>query len=150
MKDFDPTKENEHNNFVATRKRIPKPEKETHLERVVRYWLNARAADYDNGWRGVYKDLAYGGCESGMVGKLIYYHDTVKFYKRHQVEIDALFAEMIADSGTTPAELFGTRWDASDPLARDTQNQNLLAWFGFEETARRIAERNDEGKEGRS
>ena len=36
------------------------------------------------------------------------------------------------------AELFGERWDVDDPLATDVYNQNLLAWFGFEETLRNI------------
>ena len=38
-----------------------------------------------------------------------------------------------------PSELLSDRWDIEDPLAQDTHNQNLLAWFGFEETLRAIA-----------
>lgn len=123
-------------------KRIPKPEQESKLERVVRYWLNNQGADYDDGWRGAYKDLAHGGCSTGVVGKLIYYADTVRFYKKHQAEIDALLKENLDSTGLSIAELFGDRWDKDDPLARDHFNQNLLAWFGFEETARRIADAN--------
>ena len=37
-----------------------------------------------------------------------------------------------------PSELFGDKWDKEDPLAQTTCNQNLLAWFGFEETLRNI------------
>ncbi len=37
-------------------------------------------------------------------------------------------------------ELFGKKWDAEDPLATDDFNQNLLAWFGFEETLRNLAQ----------
>ena len=113
---------------------------------MVRYWLNNQGRDYEDGWRGAYKDLEYGGCQSGIVGKLIYYTDTVKFYKRHRAEIDALLREMVAETGEQPAKLFGEKWDAEDPLAREQFNMNLLAWFGFEETARRIAEAN--GYEG--
>jgi hypothetical protein len=120
-------------------KRLPKPQQETKLERVVRYWLNSRAADYENGWKGVYRDLERGGCASGLVGKLIYYADTVKFYKRHHAEIDALLQESLASCGGSISDLFGTRWDDTDPLAHEESNQNLLAWFGFEETARKIA-----------
>lgn len=124
-------------------KRIPKPESETKLERVVRYWLNNRAADYGDGWRGAYKDLEYGGCESGIVDKLIYYTDTVRFYRKHQSEIDSMLKEFLSDLGAEgPQGLFGDKWDTDDPLAREDSNQNLLAWFGFEETARRIAESN--------
>lgn len=125
---------------MTTSKKIAKPTSETKLQRVVRVWLNNTGMDYQNGWRGAYKDLEYGGCQSGMVSKLIYYHDTVRFYKRHQSEIDALLKNSFEESGVAdPSDLFGDKWDTTDPLARDTSNQNLLAWFGFEETARQIA-----------
>lgn len=128
-------------------KRIKKPETETKLERVVRYWLNSRAADYGDGWQGAYKDLEYGGCQSGMVGKLIYYTDTVRFYKKHHEEINSMLKDFMQDMGADgPQGLFGEKWDKDDPLAQDTLNQNLLAWFGFEETARRVAQAN--GYEG--
>ena len=29
-------------------------------------------------------------------------------------------------------------WDEEDPLGRESTNQTLLAWFGFEETLRKI------------
>ena len=126
-----------------TSKRIPKPESETKLERVVRVWLNNHGRDYDNGWRGAYKDLEYGGCASGLVGKLIYYTDTLRFYRRHREEINALLRDALSNIGDTAmGSVFGDKWDAEDPLAADTQNQNLLAWFGFEETARRVAQEN--------
>ena len=38
----------------------------------------------------------------------------------------------------SPKDLFGDKWDDGDPFARDVLNQNLLAWFGFEETMRNI------------
>ncbi len=127
---------------MRSKERIPKPENETKLGRAVRYWLNSKGRDYDNGWRGAYKDLEYGGCQSGMVGKLIYYHDTVRFYKRHQEEIDGLLHDLLTETGESIEALFGDKWEKEDPLGRGSLNQNLLAWFGFEETARRIAEAN--------
>ena len=75
-----------------------------------------------------------------MVTHLIYYTDTVRFYRRHAREIDAMLTELLDDCSGTVTDLF-REWDTSDPLARDTHNQNLLAWFGFEETARRVYER---------
>jgi len=73
------------------------------------------------------------------VGELIYYHDTLAFYKKYQTEISEILCEFMDDMGSgSPAALFGDLWDKSDPLADDTQNQNLLAWFGFEETANRL------------
>lgn len=103
----------------------------TALERNVARWINARASE-DNG-----QALSH-GCSSGIVGHLIYYKDTLAFYRKHKAEINALLAHMI-DNGVleSPADLNG--WDKSDPLAQDTNNQNLLAWFGFEETAHNLA-----------
>ena len=85
-------------------------------------------------------NLMYGGCQSGMEGSLIYYHDTLRFYKTFENEIQELLKEMFDQTGyTSPAELFGKNWDKEDIFAKDTANQNLLAWFGFEETVRKIA-----------
>jgi hypothetical protein len=47
--------------------------------------------------------------------------------------------EALDNFGGAPSELFGDKWDKNDPLALDTQNQNLLAWFGFEEMAFKLA-----------
>jgi hypothetical protein len=127
---------------MKSNKRIPKPESETRLQRVVRYWLNSKSRDYENGWRGAYKALEYGGGQSGMIRELIYFRDTVRFYRRHQEEIDGLLKESLDETGQGIAELFGNKWDKDDPLARDQLNQNLLAWFGFEETANRIVRAN--------
>lgn len=119
----------------------PKLTPKTKLEKAVAAWINDQARDYDNDITGPLKDLFYGGCQSGIVGSLIYYTDTLKFYRKHRTEIDALLAEICDSNGESPAALFGKKWDKSDPLARETQNQNLLAWFGFEETAHRLADR---------
>ena len=117
---------------------------ESPLEKAVQRWINSTVQDggYNSGVEGVLKDLFYGGCESGMVGHLTYYADTCKFYKRHQKEIDGMLCELMADCGVDgPSGLFKEKWDKDDPLARDTLNQNLLAWFGFEETARKLADK---------
>ena len=37
-------------------------------------------------------------------------------------------------------EIFGDKFDKEDPLVLDITNKNLLAWFGFEETASQIYE----------
>jgi hypothetical protein len=125
-------------------KKLAKPENETRLEQAVRLWLNDKGRDYDNGWRGALKDLQYGGCSSGIVSGLIYYSDTVKFYRQNREEIVALLVEAFEKSGFyDPAKLFGDKWDEKDPLAFDDTNQNLLAWFGFEETASRIEGREE-------
>lgn len=86
------------------------------------------------------RDVQYGGCQAGTVGELVYYTDTLAFYKKYRKEITSLLREMMSDTGSkSPAGLFGKNWDDEDPLAQDTHNQNLLAWFGFEETLNRVA-----------
>lgn len=87
----------------------------------------------------IFKDVLYHGCRSGMVGFLIYYSDTVRFYKQYREEIDSLLYKTMEETGLhSPAELFGNQWDKEDPLGREMYNQNLLAWFGFEETLRKL------------
>jgi hypothetical protein len=98
-------------------------------------------SDYDS-IENYINDLFNSGCQSGMVGELIYYADTLKFYKKYKVEIQALLKDLLDDCGLkSPVELFGDKWDQDDIFATDTLNQNLLAWFGFEETARILADR---------
>jgi hypothetical protein len=114
----------------------------TKLERAAQKIINNHAADYDNGVEGFMRDLNYGGCQSGMVGELVYYHDTLKFYKTHKTEINGILKESMSESGIKdPSDMFGDKWDSDDPLALDTMNQNLLAWFGFEVTAQNLANR---------
>jgi hypothetical protein len=71
------------------------------------------------------KDLLNHGCQSGMVSGLIYYTDTKAFYIEHIDEIDELREEMENETG--------------EPLKIGMPSYNWLAWFGYEETARKIA-----------
>lgn len=87
------------------------------------------------------KGVLQHGCVSGWVTELIYYNDTVAFYNKYKKEINELLKDLMDGTGIySPAELFGNRWDDEDPLAQEENNQNLLAWFGFEETVRKIAD----------
>lgn len=108
----------------------------TKLERAVAKWLRSQGRDYDDGIKGAARDLFHGGCASGVVSDLIYYTDTVKFYKRHADEIDGLIKTFCDDTGCTLNDLNG--WDDTDPLGREIYNRNVLAWFGFEQTARNL------------
>ena len=103
------------------------------LKREVRQWVEN---EFKNEYFNCIDDLLQYGCQSGMVSGLIYYDDTVKFYKRHKREIQSLLQELLADTGLSIGELFGDKWDENDIFAEETSNQNLLAWFGFEKTAR--------------
>lgn len=119
-------------------KRLRAQNNETKLEKATRLIVNYHLSGYnDPPLEGFVNDLQHGGCGSGMIGELIYYHDTVKFYLKHRDDINKLLQENLDNYGTGASmdALFGDKWDASDPLALDTLNQSLLAWFGFETTA---------------
>lgn len=89
----------------------------------------------------IFKDVLYYGCQSGTVGFLIWYTQTTAFYQQHRSEINDLLYNVMSETGLySLPELFGKRWDTEDPLATDDFNQNLLAWFGFEETLRHLAQ----------
>lgn len=78
-------------------------------------------------------------CIGGGVKKLIYYSDTINFYKTYQDEINSLLADDFLSIGTRDmVQLFGDSWDEKDPLALEENNRNLLAWYGYEEIARRL------------
>jgi hypothetical protein len=118
-------------------------EPETALERHVARWLRSQARDsYDGAIRAVARDVLHGGCASGTVGHLIYTRDCVRFYKTHRAQILRTLQDMLDDmDSTSPAELFGDKWDGSDHFAQEDANQNLLAWFGFEEACRALVSR---------
>lgn len=73
-----------------------------------------------------FSDLSH-GCESGIVGELIYYSDTHPFAQKHIEDILNMMGDIEEETG--------------EPLhiPTDTDKLNWLAWFGFEEEARRLA-----------
>lgn len=94
--------------------------------------------EYDNK-NAIFTDVLHYGCQSGIVGSLIYYSDTTAYYKRYKNEINELLYQTMSECGIyAPNELFRDKWDSEDPLCNEITNQNLLAWFGFEETLRNI------------
>ena len=106
-------------------------------KRVCNYVIG-RWSDY-NDKKYIFTDVLHNGCRSGVVSELIYYYDTVRFYKQYRQEINEMLYNIMNETGLyAPSELFGDKWDKEDPLAQDDFNQNLLAWFGFEETLRNI------------
>lgn len=111
---------------------------ETGLQKAAAAWIVRRMDDYESGAEGVLKDLFYGGCVSGMVGELVYYADTAKFYEKHKEDIWALAIEQAEEFGNSNA--FDFLKGLNLPAPGDyMQVANNLAWFGFEEAARQIA-----------
>ncbi len=123
-----------------TKSNITKIKQETEskiTKRVCNYVLD-KWNDYDDK-KHIFTDVLHYGCQSGTVGFLIYCCDTVRFYKQHKQEVDTLLYEIMEQTGIySMKELFGDKWDKEDPLGNDVYNQNLLAWFGFEETLRNV------------
>lgn len=124
-----------------TRKNVEKLRKESQnklFKNVCSYVIDEWKNYEDK--KNIFFDVLKHGCQSGIVTSLIYYSDTVCFYKRYRQKINALMYELMDGTGLyAPSELFGDKWDKEDPLAQNTFNQNLLAWFGFEETLREVA-----------
>ena len=104
------------------------------VSRVCRYIINNW--DYYDDKKNIFLDIMNDGCKSGACRDLIYYGQTKRFYETYKHEINELLYKSDCDN---LADLFGSDWDIHDPLALDEDNQNLLAWFGFEETITNIA-----------
>lgn len=111
----------------------------TALERAVIDNIIYRFSEYKD--ISVYiNEILYYGCESGCVGNLVYYHDTLAFYEKHKDEINSLLYERLQDIGEYDLSKAFRNWEKEDPLAIDIHNQNLLAWFGFEECLFRLSQ----------
>jgi hypothetical protein len=109
---------------------------ETELERAVARIAGKRESE------DFVKDVLSGGCVNGTVGELIYTADCVAFYRKHKKDIQKLVTELMSDCGIDSMKgLFGDNFDAEDPFCEEDENQNLLAWFGFEEALRTLAYR---------
>lgn len=109
---------------------------ETDLERAVAEMAGERESE------DFVKDVLSGGCANGTVGELIYYEDTVAFYQKHKKDIQKLVTELMDDCGEDSMKgLFGDKFEAEDPFCEGDENQNLLAWFGFEEALKTLADR---------
>ncbi len=94
------------------------------LEKEVAH--EALSSETPEGIQSFFSDLSQHGCISGMVSSLIYYHDTEAFFDKYYEEIIWLKSEYEESMG--------------QPMEIAHQVKNYLAWFAFEETARKIAE----------
>lgn len=77
------------------------------------------------------------GCGSGVVSSMIYYSDTLAFFKRYKKDILKLLKEVCNEYGCSTLELLRD-FDADDIFCEDTHNRNLLAWFAYEEINNRL------------
>jgi len=114
---------------------------ENDLEKFVFNWLNEKATDYDSGIKGVLEDLFHGGCASGFVSDLIYYSDTIAFYRDHKDDIWDLAIEQAEEVGHKNVFEMLAILNGTENVGGTDQFENLMAWYAFEETARRLADR---------
>jgi hypothetical protein len=72
------------------------------------------------------------GCVSGIVGSLMYYYQTEDFFNRHKDAINNLAHELSEEIYGNPFEIYHN--------LNGGCSKNNMAWFGFEEVVRIIAE----------
>lgn len=68
------------------------------------------------------QDLTEHGAISGMVGGLIYYHETTEFFDTHKDEIVAMLDEMKEETGLDESRLFGGKWKTVEEIAEDYES----------------------------
>lgn len=96
-------------------------QKENSIEKQVAI----EALEYDE-IKNFFSDMMNHGCITGMVGSLIYYADTNAFFDTHYSQIEDL------------RSYFEDEMGGKIKIIGDLKN--TLAWFGFEETAYKMAQ----------
>ena len=97
------------------------------IKRVCNYVIG-EWSDYSDK-KGIFTDVLHYGCQSGIVGELIYYTDTVRFYKQYRQEINTLLYDIMNETGLySPTELFGDKWDKEIRLHKTTTTKTF--WRG--------------------
>jgi hypothetical protein len=76
------------------------------------------------------------GLSSGIVGSMIYYSDTCKYFNRYRKEIEEFWEDFAYSTDMKISDLNG--FDESDPFIRKVTNKNLLAWWSYEEIANEL------------
>lgn len=109
------------------------------LKKYVAEYIIDSIYDYSN-IKDFFRDLNQHGCVSGMIGSLIYYKDTSKFYDKYENDIEELLDLYRDECGyknrlETMASLNG-----ADNVGSMEQEKNLLAWFGFERQSQLLAD----------
>ena len=86
----------------------------------------------DSSLEEVVEEVLQHGCVSGMVPSLIYYYQTEAFFDKHKYAINDLAHELSEDLYGNPFEIYHN--------LNGECSKNNMAWFGFEEMTRMIAE----------
>ena len=86
----------------------------------------------DSNLETVVEEVLEHGCVTGIVGSLMYYYQTEAFFNRHKNAINELAHELSEDIYGNPFEIYHN--------LNGGCSKNNMAWFGFEEVTRMIAE----------
>lgn len=81
-----------------------------------------------NDAQGFFKDLAYGGCISGMIGMFIYNTDCKKFYVEHIDDMEHFKSELEEELGE------------SIKNTRELPHYTFMCWLCYEEFARYLSD----------
>src|SRR5690606_23422025 len=96
--------------------------------KLVQYVIQDILNQDESYMEGYIKDLLTHGCVSGMVGGLIYYYDTHKFFDDYYDEIEDLRQDML-EQGIDMLEYI-----------KENDFKNHMAWMAYEETMRQISD----------
>ena len=86
----------------------------------------------DSSLEEVVEEVLEHGCVTGIVGSLIYYYQTEEFFDKHKDAINDLAHELSEEIYGNPFEIYHN--------LNGGCSKNNMAWFGFEEMTRMIAE----------
>ena len=89
----------------------------------------------DSSLETVINEVLQYGCISGIVGSLIYYYQTEEFFTKHKDAINELAHELSEEIYGNPFEIYHN--------LNGGCSKNNMAWFGFEEMTRIIANEMD-------
>ena len=96
------------------------------LEKDVCNYIIEEWHDYEDK-KDIFTDVLKYGCQTGIVSKLIYYIDTVRYYKKFKTEINDLLYNLMQDCGFYSCQqLFRDKWNEEDPLANEDINHETI------------------------
>lgn len=96
--------------------------------------------------QGYLQDVLRGGVGSGIVNRLIWTIDAVKFFNRNETEIEDMIKEFQEDFGYEKRSQFISSID-KDGFCSIEQEKVLLSWFAYEETVRTLLDAVAAGEE---
>jgi len=103
----------------------------------IKEWLNEYLDENEeDGYsrKNILKDITEHGCQSGIIGELIYYKDTVEFYDEYEDEIWERI-NISADNQGVDAHTFIGQLNGAKDVVSGVQYKNLLTWFSVEDVA---------------